>query len=528
MLARIDSPAAIEGLIELLRSHPVAESQIGFALLHAAVPYQRVSYELNGDWGYGGLEERVTAALTQLLESRAVRDRAVQLVAIEILGYIGTISRVPPAPLYRFSAEQLRPVETLARLASDLERPMELRKAAILAIPSIWGSELVTLDVLRELARSDPSELGIDASAALFIVEGPQGNASFPRALAPLMRPGSGLLDATRTHLEHYRDSLLNFAMARYARSGREMHDLTSPLIQLLSTNGAPNARLTAAWALGLLDDSSAGPSLLRALDDEDWLLAAVAAESIGRLGYRPARERLAALSETHWYPPVRGAMRRAGRALAGEHAYPAIPDSTGPAFFYEISDPGKLPGPVPAPCERRDPLPEAPREDGWLATGDERRRHAYVIDDPYELGNSRSRLDVVPGFGVRVEGGWLLASDRGEFGGELVFEPDGEPIRFVTRGHFEDVHTLSDGRRVATEGLAHMGSNYGALYEIRQQGMDFSIRFWRRLPGAPETSWVRVDGTLLVNTTRGSVVVHADGWMELAVCSKSAGTHRD
>ena len=134
----------------------------------------------------------------------------------------------------------------------------------------------------------------------------------------------------------------------------------------------------------------------------------------------------------------------------------------------------------------------------------------------------------MVPSFGVRVDGGWLLANDRGEFGGELVFEPDGKPIRLVARGHFEDVHTLPGGRRVATEGLSHMGFDHGAVYEVRRNGDEWALRFWRRLPGAPITSWVRVDGTLLVNTARGSVVIHPDGRTELAACSKNPDTTQD
>jgi hypothetical protein len=105
------------------------------------------------------------------------------------------------------------------------------------------------------------------------------------------------------------------------------------------------------------------------------------------------------------------------------------------------------------------------------------------------------------------VSHGLLVGSNRGEWGGELVFLNErGEQLRLLdvnTRG----IHAMPFGI-VAVTGLAHLGFNAGALYLVKEAGASYVATKWRILPGAPSESGFLENGDLFVACDGGDIVV--------------------
>ena len=511
VLARIDSKDAVQGMVQLLRSGAVAFGVTAGVWCEAVAYGERLDRDVDGWSANAGIAARHTEALGRVLESRESGDEAIQRVVLAILALAGQEREVP--------------VDPLVRMASDPRRSASLRRETIAVLGFMGTTTAQARAVLRDAEASSSADLASAASAALFSIEGPQPETSYERSLALLENSGLRPAPSHRDWIDQWAYHDLFSSMARIWTLGEHARGAVPMMIRLLSETAAAEVRIQAAWTLGFLGDPSSGSALVEILQDPDWILVAVAAESLGRLGYRPASETLRAVATDHWYPPIREIAGQAVEVLRGKYTYPVHQGSDVPeAFRREGHMEQSLPGAFPEPCVDPDSDSPVPRRDGffgWSTSKAQAERHTYTLDGViYDFGPRNARLDVVPDFGVRVEGGWLLASHRGEFGGELVFQPENAPFQIVARGNFEDVHTMIDGRRVATEGLAHMGSDHGSLFELREDGDGWSARWWRRLPGEPQTSWIRRDGTLLVNASRGSVVVHPDGRMEMASCT--------
>lgn len=128
-----------------------------------------------------------------------------------------------------------------------------------------------------------------------------------------------------------------------------------------------------------------------------------------------------------------------------------------------------------------------------------------------------------VPTVALQVDGGWLAGSDRGEWGGELMFIGDDGSQQMVIEENVEDIYRLGD-RYVATVGLAHLGSNTGAVLELRRDADGhWQASPWRVLPAAPQSSFLTRKGDLLVTVYSDTpIVVSPDGTMRMAVCARS------
>ena len=128
--------------------------------------------------------------------------------------------------------------------------------------------------------------------------------------------------------------------------------------------------------------------------------------------------------------------------------------------------------------------------------------------------------LIVVPAFG-----GWLLGDFRGEFGGELMFRSkDGETIPLV-RDMIEDIYQLPFGM-VVTAGLAHIGRDEGSIYVVTTNAdNEPEVTKLHGLPGMPKSSWMLSDGSLLINTNNGSIVLTTDATLVPVECNGSIPT---
>ena len=123
----------------------------------------------------------------------------------------------------------------------------------------------------------------------------------------------------------------------------------------------------------------------------------------------------------------------------------------------------------------------------------------------------------------VRRLAAWTLAeikglsderSDRGEFGGEIVYVDKEKETRVLAPENTEAIYKTRAGI-VAVTGLAHMDQNTGCLFRItKDAGGHWGARRWRELPGAPRFSRLLKDGNLFVSCFGGVVLVSPDGGM--------------
>jgi hypothetical protein len=138
----------------------------------------------------------------------------------------------------------------------------------------------------------------------------------------------------------------------------------------------------------------------------------------------------------------------------------------------------------------------------------------------PGNLMEHRKVIEQVPDVALRVDGGWLAGSSRGEWGGELVFiSADGHTQRILDK-NVEDIYRLGT-RIVVVVGLAHLMMSSGELLEVKE-GSDgrWGAETWRILPGAPAASFLVAPRGLVVETMgHGSILIESDGVMRMAEC---------
>lgn len=140
----------------------------------------------------------------------------------------------------------------------------------------------------------------------------------------------------------------------------------------------------------------------------------------------------------------------------------------------------------------------------------------------PENIIEHKTSLEQVPDLALRVEGGWLVGSNRGEWGGELVFiGDDGAKVR-VLSANIEDIYQLGD-EIIATTGLAHLGSNSGMIFKLfYDKNNGWTAQEWIKLPGSPQSSWFVETRELLINVLRGgSILLSKDGTMRIAPCNE-------
>lgn len=126
--------------------------------------------------------------------------------------------------------------------------------------------------------------------------------------------------------------------------------------------------------------------------------------------------------------------------------------------------------------------------------------------------------VDEIPKVALPVNGGWLLGSDRGEWGGTLVFKSSKGEEKKLIDDNIEDIYVYSYGY-IVTAGLAHLGMNSGSIYLVEKDSLN--VKKIHALVGAPETSWLLKNGDLLINTWGiESTVFHKNGELSRISCT--------
>lgn len=129
--------------------------------------------------------------------------------------------------------------------------------------------------------------------------------------------------------------------------------------------------------------------------------------------------------------------------------------------------------------------------------------RFAYTVG-PHPPG------EVTPKVAIRAFDGWLLGSSRGEFGGELVYRPDGGEDVLLEAVNIEDIYRMGDVF-VATAGRGTIDSinGFGSVIIVGQSAGGITASSLE-LPGAPGSSWLVRPDALLINTLEQTVLWEA------------------
>ena len=204
--------------------------------------------------------------------------------------------------------------------------------------------------------------------------------------------------------------------------------------------------------------------------------------------------------------------------------------------------------------CTKVNHLLPIPEPALWVPTAEppadsEKRECANLTDwtvvlEAQERGGLRAKIaregralrDVLPPFAVerdhpglggvlslRVENGWLIAVNAGEFGGALWwYGPDGDTRYRIADLSVVGLHALpaigANDRYIAIEVLSHRGEEIGRVQTVvHGSGGRWELRPIASLPSAPHVSTTTSDGGVVIALTGGVAKVKADGTVEVA-----------
>lgn len=420
--------------------------------------------------------------------------------------------------------EQMGPEKALAvpGLLNIVKRTNVPRKTA--------EGALLMISELGELAR------GIEPELLMLRTSRPE-----LREFIDVSLIGIGSDIAGEIYAEQLRSGADLFLLRDLAETGLAGHDAGLEVSKLLKHKDW-DIRIGAARTLGFIGYNKSVNALLVLLDDPaDVQLHWVAIESLGRLLAKSARKRLGEIERTHWYPPVRLAAKRALSHIDTATPYVSnvnasvfqpeyfayqwigedVPDCARPilGMTSESSD-RKLyaevaPEKLKTLAYKTIQLSYGPPEDA--KPDPDTGITAVTIENMVE---HREDLTQIPEVALRVEQGWLAGSNRGEWGGELMYIADNGAQQLITRSNIEDIYQLGD-RLVATTGIAHLSINEGMIIELeRSKSGVWTSTPWRRLPGAPVASGLVETGELFVKVVNGGGLLVSDkGVMRMAPC---------
>lgn len=475
-IARIGTQEAIEFLVDDLRKHPQTHTQVTYA------------FEILGANG--------APFIAELFACTDDCNERVFDVASFVLGELGE--------------DALAVIPRLLEIAESDQFTLASRRYAIVGIGQIGSSAEPNVPGLLALRQTEPL-LASAVDYTLLQIGSSEAVAS--------------LLQALRSDAKHV---LLDISSL-----GENGYD-AGPAVLAYLNDPDWDIKVTAADALGHIGYSPASSALAKVLTDkDDWKLVYAATLSLGRLDADEFLEDLESVRDTHWYPPVRDI---ADSAI--QHIQTGKAMDEGEWWHFSIVENS------PATCEAVNyRTVDEPEGTKLYATDDSDKLknlsyqtaiYSYVAPEgtePNEQGiievtdenivEHVEHVQQVPDLALKVPGGWLVGADRGEWGGELVHIPTKGDSIVLYDGNVEDIFPLGD-QIVATTGLAHMVSNRGVLLRIDEaESGRFTATQWKRLPGAPASSWLIEGNELLVNTYGGgSIVVDGDGTMRMAECA--------
>jgi hypothetical protein len=144
----------------------------------------------------------------------------------------------------------------------------------------------------------------------------------------------------------------------------------------------------------------------------------------------------------------------------------------------------------------------------------------------PYEFSNNESQEFPREAFtvrgrsfgadrGLKVPGGWLLGSNIGEFGGDLVFANEDKNAYVVINDNIKGIFNSPIGIVVVT-GLGHMSSMYGYIYTVKKLGNKWVAKEFAEIYDNPYIVEQLEDGEILIANDFGSFLLNKNGLCRL------------
>jgi HEAT repeat protein len=357
-----------------------------------------------------------------------------------------------------------------ASVAASTDNPKDVRLAALRGLAAMGRGARHQGKDLRQMLATPEAEIRAQVYKTLVAIRDP----SVVTAVAENCNP-----TGTAFHSSPFQSRSCLIEVAAFGEDART----TGPqLIKfLVSPNGEELA--TAVTALGFIGYDAVIPQTEQQLRSPDWRIVYAAARSLGWLGAQGSLPELERVAYGHWLPEVRGQARTAIDALKGTGQRMVPPSS------FEGRD-----GTVHLFFVGRSNLRSVP------SCGSQR----------WEWHDVQFSLPPPRVARLSLGAGELIGSNRGEWGGELVWQPADGQAQPLIKHNVVAIEAAEDGA-IVLFGLAHMGLVDGYAVRISQRDDGgWSLSEVARLPSTAD-ALARIGPNLFAAWSEHRVVVFSD-----------------
>jgi virginiamycin B lyase len=410
-------------------------------------------------------------------------------------------------------------VAPLVAVVRNEKLTSENRVLACRALGALGRTAVDALPALRTIVKSSDQTLAQAATTALSSIGDPE---RIPALIAQL-RAASTRREAISAARE----------LSTLGPEGRK----ATPLVVERAHGASWDEQVELVDILASFADVGAVPFMIDELKSPSWRVTMAAVRGLGRMG-GAAKSALPALDETarrHWLPRIRQYAGESREALAkggtkGKEGFVASERIVvGPEVAARNSDGARgsvvtqsiSAGPntkmawsewsarLPAGGTCRGPKSGA--QDAWKTASD------LAADLPAKLAhlarNQRGYFVTYP-----TNGGLLVGTSRGEFGGEVVWVKDGRE-ETVTRGNVFAIVDRPWGL-VLLQGLAHLMMDYGRASILTADATGkWTSRPFLELPADPYALRELPDGGLAIATKYGTLTLDGTGAVQSYDC---------
>jgi hypothetical protein len=142
--------------------------------------------------------------------------------------------------------------------------------------------------------------------------------------------------------------------------------------------------------------------------------------------------------------------------------------------------------------------------------------------------GVKEHEFEQTPTTGLRVKGGWLVGSNRGEFGGELAFISDTGSKEILFSDNIHQIYNANNSLFVIA-GLSHLLTSSGTIYKLSQTPAGIQHKALHELDAEPNTSFLSSNGDIVINTSTKTLLLSPNGSLKEISCNsiKNKTTHQ-
>lgn len=335
-----------------------------------------------------------------------------------------------------------------ASLAASTDNPKNMRLAALRGLAALREGAREQGKYLRALLTTPDVEVSAQAFKTLVAIRDP----SVVATVAENCHPSGAAFHAYRPQFP--------FCHMEVAAFGEHARSAGHHLLRFLAS---PDGEEVAegVTALGFIGYDAAIPQIEQLLRSPDWRVVYAAARSLGWLGATSSLPDLEWVVSGHWLPEVREQASATADALKGSEGRLARPPSSERRGLFSIG--GGYFGVL------RSQPPCASRRWEW---------NGIKFSPPSSSTRAPSIL---------LGPGALVGANRGEFGGELTWQPVNGEAQTLIKDNVIAIEPSESGA-IALFGLAHMGLARGYAVRVRKRDDGgWSLSEVARLPSSAE-----------------------------------------